>query len=54
MWWKVEGAVWKARDDDGRADLNGGEEVSCMRVLQGSEWSGEDRAGPASTVYGQV
>jgi len=33
MWWTVEGAVWKARDDDGRVDLNGGEEVSCMRVL---------------------
>jgi len=31
--WKLEGAVWKTRDGDGRADLNGGEEVSCMRVL---------------------
>jgi len=31
--WKVESAVWKARDGDGRADLNGGEGVSCMRVL---------------------
>jgi len=31
--WKVESAVWKARDGDGGADLNGGEGVSCMRVL---------------------
>jgi len=30
MCWKVEGVVWKARDGDGRKDLNDGEEKSFL------------------------